>query len=59
MGTDVFLQVTDHLFSMVKILNGEENGHGEGEQACQPHDDLKTKGFIKLYLPHRIFDMEG
>jgi hypothetical protein len=33
MGADILLEVTDHLFSVLKVLDGEENGHGEGEYA--------------------------
>jgi hypothetical protein len=54
MGTDVFLEVGDHLFSVVKILDGEKDGHGEGEKTDQSEDDLKTKALIEFDLPHRI-----
>jgi tetratricopeptide (TPR) repeat protein len=48
MGADVLLEVVDHLFLMVKVLDGEKDGHGEGEKTDQPKDDLKAKAFIKL-----------
>jgi hypothetical protein len=54
MGTDVFLEVVDHLFSMVKVLDDEEDGHGEGEQTDQSENDLKAEAFIKLHLSHSI-----
>jgi hypothetical protein len=53
MGADVFLEVVDHLFSMVKVLDDEEDGHGEGEQTNQSENDLKAEAFIKLNLSHR------
>lgn len=54
MGTDVILEISDHLFSMVKVLDNEEDGHGEGEQTHQSENDLKTEAFIKLDLSHTI-----
>jgi hypothetical protein len=54
MGTDVFLEIIDHLFSMVKVLGDEEDGHGEGEQTNQSENDLKTEAFIKLHLSHSL-----
>jgi hypothetical protein len=52
MGADVFLEIGDHLFSMVKVLDDEEDGHGEGEQTDQSENDLKTEAFVKLHLFH-------
>jgi hypothetical protein len=46
MGADVLLEVVDHLFSMLKVLDGEKNGHGEGEKTNQAEDDLKAEAFI-------------
>jgi hypothetical protein len=37
---------------MVKVLDDEENGHGEREQTNQSEDDLKAEAFIKLDLSH-------
>jgi hypothetical protein len=54
MGTDILLQIRDHLFPMADILGDEENRHGEGEQADQPCDDLKAEGLIESYLVHPI-----
>ena len=54
MGADVLLEVVDHLSSMVKVLDGEKDGHGEGEKTDQLKDDLKAEAFIKLNLSHRI-----
>jgi len=54
MGADVFLEIGDHLFSMVEVLDDEEDGHGEGEQTNQSENDLKAEAFIKLNLSHRI-----
>jgi len=54
MGADVFLEIGDHLFPMVKVLDDEEDGHGEGEQNNQPENDLKAEAFIKLDLSHSI-----
>jgi len=54
MRADVLLEIKDHLLAMVKILDNEKNGHGEGEQAGQSSDNFKTKAFIKLYLFHRL-----
>jgi hypothetical protein len=42
---------------MVKVLDGEKDGHGEGEKTDQPKDDLKAKAFIKLNLSHRIYHL--
>jgi len=53
MGTDVFLEVIDHLFSMLKILDSEKDGHGEGEETDQANDDLKSETFIKLNFSHQ------
>jgi hypothetical protein len=53
MGADVFLETGDHLFSMVKVLEGEEDGHGEGEQTNQSENNLKAEAFMKLHLSHR------
>ena len=53
MGADVFLQIGDHLSSMVKVLDDEEDGHGEGEQTDESENDLKAEAFIKLHLSHR------
>lgn len=57
MGADILLEVMDHLLSMVKVLDGEEDGHGECEQCNQSYDDLKTEAFIKFYLFHIILDI--
>jgi hypothetical protein len=54
MGADVLLEVVDHLFSMLKVLDGEKDGHGEGEETDQSEDDLKTEAFIKLNLSHQM-----
>lgn len=54
MRADVFLKIGDHLFSMVNVLEDEEDGQGQAEQTDQPENDLKTEAFIKLYLPHSI-----
>ena len=54
MGADVLLEVGDHLFSMVKILDGEKDSHREGEKTDQSKDDLNAEAFIKLHLSHRI-----
>lgn len=59
MRADILLEVMDHPFSMVKVLDGKENGHCERKQGGQPNDDLKTETFIKLYLFHRIFDINN
>jgi len=48
MGSDIYLQIVDHFFSMVKVLNGEENGHGQRKKADQTYDNLKSKAFVKL-----------
>ena len=55
MGADVLLEVVDHLFSMVKVLDGEENGHREGQEGDQSYDDFESEAFIKFYLFHPIF----
>ena len=55
MGTDVFLEVVDHLFSMVKILDSEKDGHGEGEKTDQAKDDFKSETLVKLDLSHRRY----
>ncbi len=52
MGTDVFLEIIDHLFSMLKILDGEKDGHREGEEADQAEYDLKSETLVKLNLSH-------
>ena len=54
MGADVYLQIVDHFCSMVKVLNGEENGHGKCKKGDQTHDDLKSEAFMELYLSHRF-----
>ena len=54
MGTDVFLKIGDHLFSMVEVLENEEDGQGQGEQTNQSENDLKTEAIIKLDLSHSI-----
>jgi hypothetical protein len=54
-GTDVLLEVGDHLFTMVEILDDEKDGHGEGEKTDQSKNNLKAKALIKLNPPHRIF----
>jgi hypothetical protein len=54
MGTDILLEVVDHLFPMVKVLDGEKDGHGEGEKTDQSKDDLEAEAFIKLNSSHRI-----
>ncbi len=54
MGADVFLEVGDHLFSMVEVLDDEEDGHGESEQTDQSENDLKAEAFMKLHLSHSI-----
>lgn len=54
MRADVLLKVVDHLFSVVIVLDGKKDGHGEGEKTDQPKDDLKAKAFIKFDLSHRI-----
>ncbi len=52
MGTDVFLEIIDHLFSMLKILDGEKDGHREGEETDQAEYNLKSETFVKLNLSH-------
>jgi hypothetical protein len=54
MGGDIYLQIVDHFFSMVKVLNGEENGHGKCKKGDQTYDNLKSEAFIELYLSHRF-----
>jgi hypothetical protein len=54
MRADVLLKVVDHLFSVVKVLDGKKDSHGEGEKTDQSKDDLKAKTFIKFDLSHRI-----
>ena len=54
MGTDVVPEVADHLVPMLKVLDGEENGHGKGQKADQSRYNLKTKALVKFYLSHRI-----
>jgi len=50
----------DHFFSMVKVLNGEENGHGKCKKGDQTHDNLKSEALMKLYLSHHQFpEAEG
>ena len=39
---------------MVKVLDGEKNGHGEGEKTDQAEDNLKAEAFIKLNLSHQM-----
>ncbi len=52
MGADVFLEVIDHLFSVLKILDSEKDGHGDGEETDQAKDDLKSETLVKLDLSH-------
>ena len=52
MRADVYLQIMDHFFSMAKVLNGEENGHGECKKGDQTYDNLKSEAFIKFDLSH-------
>ncbi len=52
MRADVLLKVVDHLFSVVKVLDGKQDGHGEGEKTDQSKDDLKAKALIKFDLSH-------
>jgi hypothetical protein len=54
MGADILLKVVDHLFSVVKVLDGKKDGHGEGEKTDQSEDDLKAKALIEFDLSHRI-----
>jgi hypothetical protein len=39
---------------MVKVLDDEEAGQGEGEQTNQSENDLKAEAFIKLHLSHSV-----
>ena len=55
MGTDVFLKVIDHLFSMLKILDSEKDCHGKGEEADQAKDDLESETLEKPNLSHRRY----
>ncbi len=55
MRADILLEIVDHLFSMLKVLDREENGHGEGEQGDESYDDLESEAFIKLDLSHLFF----
>ncbi len=48
MGANVFLQVGDHLSSMMKVLDGKEDGHGERKKTNQPEDDLETEALKEL-----------
>jgi hypothetical protein len=50
MGADVLLEIADHLFSMIEVLDDEEDGHGEGEEGHQACDDLKTERLVELDL---------
>ena len=52
MGADVYLQIMDHLFLMLKVLNNKENGHSKGKEHDQLYDNLKSEAFIKFYLFH-------
>ena len=55
MRADIFLEVVDHLFSMLKVLDREEHGHGEGKQGDKSYDDLESEAFIKFNLSHFFF----
>jgi hypothetical protein len=55
MGTDVFLKVIDHLFSMLKILDGEKDCHRNGQETDQTKDDLKSETLVKLDFSHRRY----
>ena len=57
MGADVLPKGVDHLFSVVEVLDGEEEGHGEGEKADQPEDDLKAEALIELNLYQWTFPL--
>jgi len=54
MGADVLLEGVNHLFPMLKVLEGEKNGHGEGEKTNQTEDDLKAEAFIKFNFFHQM-----
>ncbi len=51
----VFLKVVDQFFSMLDILDDEEDAHREGEESNKADADLKTEAFVKLCLAHRHF----
>ncbi len=53
MRTDILLEVVDHLLPMLKILDSEKDGHGEGEETDQPENDLKSEALIKLDFCHQ------
>jgi hypothetical protein len=55
MGADVFLEVIDHLLSMLKILGSEKDRHGKGKETNQAKDDLESKTLEKPDLSHRRY----
>jgi hypothetical protein len=57
MGADVFLEVGDHLFPMIEVLDSEKDGHGEGEKTDQSKNDFKPEAIMELNLSHLIFHL--
>jgi hypothetical protein len=57
MGADVFLEVGNHLFSVLKVLDGKKAGHGEGKKTDQSKNDFKAEAIMELDLSHRIFQL--
>ena len=49
------MEVIEHLFPMLKILDSEEDGHGDGEETDQAKDDLESETLVKFDLSHRRY----
>ena len=54
MGTDILLEVANHLVPVLKVLDREHNRHGEGQKGDQSSNDLKAEALVKSYILHRI-----
>jgi hypothetical protein len=42
---------------MVKVLDGEQDGHGESEKTNESEDDFETEALIELNLYQQIFPL--
>jgi hypothetical protein len=59
MRTDVLLEIMDHLFPVLKILDSEKDGHRDCEETDQSKDDLKSETFIEPDLSHENGSSSG